>query len=86
MSANFFSRHLESVDETYFEHFGHAMRFAGTLAIAAAVCFVHALLPFIFERTGSRLVGRLHQRMVVNRHREGEREQRITESTGARSA
>lgn len=86
MSANFLSRHLESVDETYFEHFGHALRFAVTLAIAAVVCFIHALLPFLFERTGSQLIGRLHDRMVVNRTRKAPRDERISGSVDARSA
>lgn len=82
MSVNFLTRHLESVDESYFEHFGHALGFAVTLAIAAAVCFLHALLPFLFERTGSRLIARLHDRMVVNRKRKAPREERISGSVG----
>ena len=67
MSAKFLTRHLESVDETYLEHFAHALSFAGTLTLAAVVCFVHALLPFLFERTGSTLITKLHDRMVINR-------------------
>lgn len=66
---NIFNRHLNSVDESYLEHSGHALSFAATLAIAAAACLVHALLPFLFERTGSRLVGQLHHRMVLHRKR-----------------
>ena len=68
---SFFNRHLKNVDESYLEHSGHALSFAATLAIAAAACLVHALLPFLFERTGSRLVLRLHDRMVLNRMRRG---------------
>lgn len=86
MSGNFLTRHLESVDETYLEHFGHALRFAVTLALAAVVCFVHALLPFLFERTGSQLIGRLHDRMVLNRKRKTPRDERISGSVGAPSA
>lgn len=86
MSANFLTRHLESVDETYFQHLGQAMRFAGTLAVAATACFVHALLPFLFERTGSTLIGRLHDRMVLNRRRKDAKEERFGTSVSARSA
>lgn len=86
MSTNFFTRHLESVGETYFEHFGHALSFAATLAVAAVVCLVHALLPFVFERTGSRLIDRLHDRMLVNRRRERPAGAGVSGSVGARSA
>ncbi len=86
MSANFFTRHLESVEETYVEHFGHALSFAATLAVAAAVCLVHALLPFLFESTGSRLIHRLHDRMVVNRKRRRPAGDVVSGSVGARSA
>ena len=69
MSLNFLYRHLKRVDESYLEHFGQALSFAAALAVAAAVCFVHALLPFLFEHTGSQIIGRVHDRMVVNRKR-----------------
>ncbi|MDH3314465.1 MAG: DUF6356 family protein [Gammaproteobacteria bacterium] len=86
MSAKFLTRHLNSVDETYFQHLAQAMRFAGTLAVAATVCFVHALLPFLFERTGSTLIGRLYDRMVLNRRRKDAKEERFSTSVSARSA
>ena len=86
MSSSFRTRHLESVDETYFEHFGQAMGFSLTLAVAAVVCLVHALLPFLFERTGSQLIGRLHNRMVVNRKRKAAADDRVEGSVGAPSA
>ena len=63
------TRHLDSVGETYFQHMRHALSFAVTLLWAAVACFVHALVPFAFERTGSDCIRRLHDRMVVNRHR-----------------
>jgi hypothetical protein len=60
--------HLRQVDETYLEHMGHALSFSFNLAIAAVVCLVHAVFPFLFEKRGSTIVNRLHDRMVVNRH------------------
>ena len=44
-----------------------ALSFAGALALAALACAVHALLPFLFEKTGSRAVERLYERMVSHR-------------------
>lgn len=64
-----FADHPQSVGETYFEHMGVALGFCVRLMIASAVCFVHALLPWLFTRTASQAVARLHDRMVLNRRR-----------------
>ena len=57
-----FTDHPSSVDETYFEHMRFAGWFAGTLLLAAGAALVHALLPFLFEKTASRIVARLYER------------------------
>ena len=62
------TEHLRSVDETYYQHLRHALRFSGTLAVAGFVCLVHAIFPFLFQKTGSALITRLHQDMVTERH------------------
>ena len=62
------SAHLEQVDESYMQHMKHALSFAFNLGLASIVCLVHAFLPFLFEKQGSDLVRKLHNRMVVNRH------------------
>jgi hypothetical protein len=58
-----FTRHPRSVGESYWQHMRAALSFAGTLAVAAFACAMHAFLPFTFERTGSRLVRRLHEKL-----------------------
>ncbi len=68
--STLFSEHPASVGETYGEHLGEALSFAGPLLAAGCACFVHALLPFLFTSTGSRTVAALHQRMVVARRRQ----------------
>ena len=65
---SYFTRHLHSVDESYLEHARHALGFSAGLLVGGVVCLVHALLPFLFERTGSDIIRRLHGRMVENRH------------------
>jgi hypothetical protein len=62
-----FTEHPGSVDETYGEHFVHAMWFAGRMFVGSLACAVHAVLPFLFVRTGSRTIELLHDRMVANR-------------------
>jgi len=57
-----FTQHPASVGETYFEHLTMAGGFALSMFAAAFVCLVHAILPFMFEKTGSRMVADLYQR------------------------
>jgi hypothetical protein len=64
-----FTEHPESVGETYFEHMASASGFAATMAAGAAACFLHGIFPFAFQKSGSRRIVELHQRMVANRHR-----------------
>ena len=61
------SAHLEEVNESYVEHFGHAMWFAMKMFVGASACAVHAICPCVFERTGSSTIADLYSRMVVNR-------------------
>jgi len=64
-----FTEHPATVGESYGEHFLSAVSFSGTMFKAAICCAIHAVLPFMFERTGRVAVSRLHDRMVVNRDR-----------------
>jgi hypothetical protein len=64
---NRINSHLQSVDETYFQHMQHALSFVLDMLLGSLCCLVHAFLPFVFERKGSQIVTRLHDRMVVNR-------------------
>lgn len=64
----FLTEHLESVDESYGEHFLHAVSFSVRMIGAGLCCMVHAFLPFLFKKTGSACIGTLHDEMVVHRH------------------
>jgi hypothetical protein len=64
-----FCDHPASVDETYGEHLAAAGGFALRLFAAGLVCAVHAVFPFLFEKTASAIVVGLHDRMVANRRR-----------------
>jgi len=69
MIDRYFREHPRSVGESYFEHLLTATSFAGALLTAGLACFVHALVPHLFQKTGSAAIERLHDRMVVNRRR-----------------
>ena len=57
-----FLTHPRSVGESYFEHTGFALWFAGQLALAALAALCHAILPFTCEKTASTIVARLYER------------------------
>ena len=60
--ARLFTDHPQSVDETYFEHLVFAGKFSGKLFAAGFCALIHAILPFTFEKTASRIIGRLYER------------------------
>ena len=76
-----FTEHPASVGETYFQHLAAAWGFSWRMMLASLACLIHALLPFLFEKTGSRAITLLHDRMVVNRDR---RAGRSTEAPSGR--
>ena len=63
-----FNRHPSAVGESYGEHLGQASRFGAAMIVAGLACLVHAVFPFLFEKTASLCVQRLHARMSA-RHR-----------------
>ena len=55
-----FVTHPQSVDESYLEHMAFAGRFSGKLFLAAGAALVHAVLPFAFEKTASRMIAGMY--------------------------
>tara|TARA_R110000787_G_scaffold36626_4_gene93312 strand:- start:267 stop:509 length:243 start_codon:yes stop_codon:yes gene_type:complete len=71
MIKKLFSEHPQSVGETYVEHFFSALSFSLAMFAAGAACLIHAIVPAIFQRTGSTIIARLHSTMIANRVRRG---------------
>ena len=69
MLRRLFTEHPASVDETYLEHMGAAAWFGTHMLLAGLACLVHAVLPFLFIKTGSLAISMLHERMVTKRRR-----------------
>ena len=67
-----FLKHPRAVGETYLEHMTVALSFALPLIAAGLACVVHALVPALFERTGSRAIVNLHTRLIATRRRVGD--------------
>jgi Family of unknown function (DUF6356) len=62
-----FSEHPASVGETYWEHLLRAGWFGVKMLVGAGACFIHAVLPFLFVKTGSATIQQLHTAMVTHR-------------------
>jgi len=63
------TEHPASVGENYFEHLRQASGFAISMMGGGLACLIHAVLPFLFTRTGSGIVASLYVRMVTHRRR-----------------
>ena len=79
---NRLSNHLEEVGETYPQHLIKAAGFAATMLTGGFACLVHALFPFLFVRTGSDCIRRLHRVMVENRKQASNAEQQDQRTAG----
>ena len=63
-TLNVFTAHPASVGETYWQHFFFATKFSLRLFGAAFAALVHAVLPFLFDKTASKIVAKLHARLT----------------------
>ncbi len=85
MLDRWFLAHPRSVNESYLEHQSFALRFSGSLIMAGLACFVHALVPGLFERTASSAVAKLHDEMIAHRKRSETPSPRAVASTACLS-
>lgn len=67
MITRLFLEHPRSVDESYAEHARFAAGFSLKLFVAGFCAMVHAVLPFAFEKTASRMI----DEMYVKTHNRG---------------
>lgn len=64
-----FTEHPNSVGENYIQHMLVSFSFSLLMIKGFFVCFIHALLPFCFKKTGSNMIKDMHERMLINRHK-----------------
>lgn len=64
-----FTEHPASVGESYGEHLVMAGSFGLRMMLGGVACLIHAVLPFLFVRTGSVQISTLHETMVTHRQR-----------------
>ena len=63
MLKKLFTEHPASVDETYFEHLRFASSRGFQIAYSGLACMIHAILPFLFIKTGSNTICELYEEM-----------------------
>jgi hypothetical protein len=61
---NFFTSHPHKVGETYFQHFRFAFAFGFKMLIGGLACIMHAIFPFLFQKTGSTIMLKMTQHFV----------------------
>ncbi len=66
-AARLFTAHPQSVGESYSQHLVQAGGFGMRMIFGGFACLVHAVLPFLFCKTGSRAIAELNRRMVARR-------------------
>jgi hypothetical protein len=64
MAVNPFTRHPSEVGESYAAHFLNASAFGLRMLAGGTAVLIHAIFPFVFVRTGSRTMDKLHRRMT----------------------
>jgi len=68
---NIFTKHPATVGETYSQHLASSLSFSAEMILGGFACLAHAIVPSLFEKTGSNAIRRLHVRMVTHRDRTG---------------
>ncbi len=61
--------HLHSVEESYFEHMGHALSYSTRLLKAAAACLIHAIVPAYCTNTASKTIRTMHEEITHRQNR-----------------
>ncbi len=64
-----FREHPASVGESYLQHMAASFSFGVPMLMASLAALIHGIFPFLFMKTGSTIIARLYDRMVVNRAR-----------------
>ena len=64
---NPFSAHPRAVGESYLQHGLFACRYGAKMTMGGIAAFIHGLMPFLFETTGSRITRELNATLEESR-------------------
>ncbi len=57
---NLFTQHPQEANESYWLHMQKAFLFSGWMLLGSLACAVHAIFPFLFTETASKIVSKLY--------------------------
>ena len=60
---NIFTKHPTEVGESYLRHGFSSIRYAFTFLLLFVIAFIHAIFPFLFEKTASNVVSEMTKHM-----------------------
>ena len=60
---NPFTKHPQSVGETYFEHMKKAMRYGLRIQLITLIIFAHSTFPFLFEHTAADEIEKINKEL-----------------------
>jgi hypothetical protein len=63
MIRSLFLQHPEEKNMTYFEHLQHAFYFSANLLRGSIALFIHGLVPYFFEDTGSNIIREMNKKI-----------------------
>ena len=66
---NPFTAHPREVGETYLGHGLFACRYGAKMTLGGIAAFIHGIMPFFFETTGSRITRELNATLKESRAR-----------------
>jgi hypothetical protein len=69
-----FLSHPQTVDESFGEHFLFALGFALRLFGAGLAALIHAIVPCLFEKTASRMIREMHDKITSRAHQPANRD------------
>ena len=64
---NLFCDHPATINETYVEHFVFAMKFGGMAILAGLAALAHAIFPFLFKSSASRIIKNMADTLASSR-------------------
>jgi len=63
--ATLFTDHPAAVNETFLQHMRFALGFSFWLGVASIAALVHAIIPALCKTTASRILKRLHAKIMA---------------------
>ncbi len=59
-------KHLNEVNETYFQHMRIAFKIGITMLVTGVFCLIHGLIPGLFKKNGSNQITKMYEMVSRN--------------------